>query len=874
MAQTCSKCSRINPPDALYCYFDGNVLGGARNGGPVDVAHQPFLSPLVFPSGRSCRNFDELAVACQEEWQAAREMLEQGFLESFLGGLGRSDLATAAREAAHFPDHDRGLDQLLAKLPSRVVEAPKLRAEPLEISLGTLQVGQDRTFNLHLENQGMRLLYGSVTSDDCPWLLLGDSPGAPQKLFQFCGEMTVPVRVSGKHLRAGVKPQEGRLAIESNGGTAAVAVRVEVPIKPYPDGPLAGATTPREVAQKAKAAVDRSRGGNKKEALEVAAYFEKGKVAAWYQSNGWTYPVQGPPASGLGAVQQFFEALGLTPPPKVRISAQTVALQGAVGDRLKSTLEVSSPEKRPVYAHGVSDQPWLEVGRARLNGRTAVVPLLVPAVPNRPGELLTAEVAVTANGKQKFKVPVTLAVGESFNFFDTPAAPASEPPKPEPAPAAVAAPAAVPAAKPTAPAKPAAPRAPRTAFPFIHAVPAALLALALLAVLGWDLFGPRGGSAFVAANTTDDVPYTDLIDATPRLAVEFHRPNERFGIAMTDQPDPENPTKHKRLTYEEDGSTNNTCLLLDGAEVLFGQKPGFWVKGMQLIRAKNRYRWTSAMEYAEKVRVTQIVELVPGQSRLLDTVLIHYVLENRSGSARTVGLRIMLDTFIGSNDGVPFRIPGQGQFVETMKDFTQAEIPDYIQAWERPDPRDPGTIAHLGLKGVELPKLEVEPIEKVRICHWPGNPDIRWQWEPTPLNQPPDKKDSCVVLYWAERGMNPGERRDLAFTYGLNALSSSQSGNADLSLTAGGSFRRGREFTVTATVKNPQPGQKITLQVPRGLALVTGQDAEQQLAGGGEYQQASWRLRSKAVGKFPIVVTTGPLREAYEVHVTTRSIFE
>src|SRR5579884_878154 len=211
MAQTCSKCSRLNPPDAVYCYYDGHVLGGSRNGGPVDVAHKPFLTPFVFPSGRSCRNFDELAVACQDEWQAARELLEKGFLESFLGGLGRSDLATAAREAAHFPDHDRGLDQLLAKLPSGVVEAPKLRAEPLEVTLGTLQVGQERTFQLHLENQGMRLLYGSVTSDDCPWLLLGDSPGAPQKLFQFCGEMTVPVRVGGKHLRAGVKSQEGRL---------------------------------------------------------------------------------------------------------------------------------------------------------------------------------------------------------------------------------------------------------------------------------------------------------------------------------------------------------------------------------------------------------------------------------------------------------------------------------------------------------------------------------------------------------------------------------------------------------------------------------------------------------------------------------------
>ena len=33
MVQTCSKCSRANPADAVYCYYDGLVLGGhSRNG--------------------------------------------------------------------------------------------------------------------------------------------------------------------------------------------------------------------------------------------------------------------------------------------------------------------------------------------------------------------------------------------------------------------------------------------------------------------------------------------------------------------------------------------------------------------------------------------------------------------------------------------------------------------------------------------------------------------------------------------------------------------------------------------------------------------------------------------------------------------------
>jgi hypothetical protein len=865
MAQTCSKCSRINPADAAYCYHDGNVLAAhSRNGGPVAMGTQPFLNAFVFPSGRQCRNFDELAVACQEEWGAARDLLQQGYLESFLGGLGRSDLAMAAREAAHFPDRDRGLDQLLAKLPSHVLDAPKLRAEPLEVSLGTLPIGQDREFKVRLENQGQRLLYGSITVDDCLWLTLGDAVGAHEKLFQFSHETVLPVHVRGKQLRAGTKPLEGRLLIESNGGTATVHVRIDVPIKPYPDGPLAGAKTPRQVAEKAKA--------NPKAA---AVYFEKGKVAAWYQSNGWTYPVQGPSASGLGAVQQFFEALGLTPPPKVEINERSVALHGSVGDPLRHTLEVSSPEKRPVFAHGVSDSPWLEVGRARLNGRTAIIPLVVPSVPDRPGETLTAQVTVTSNGQQKFVVPVKLAIGQGFDFTAVAAAPPPPPAREAPKPAAAPAPPPPPVKAPV----------PRTGggVGVVHLVPAALLVMALFGVLLYDLVSPAGpanaleqpGKAVVISGGDGDTPYSGLVETKPHLGIEFTK-STRFGISMLLEQDPENPKKHKRLTYEEDGQSNNTCVNLEGQEHLFGNAPpGKWVKGKQLLKAKNRERWASSMDYPEKVSVTQVVELVPGQSRLLDTVLVRYIVVNNSNLPRQVGLRVMLDTFIGANDGVPFRIPGRSTFLETKEDFDQKQIPDYVQAWEHADLKKPGTVAHLGLKGVELSGISVEPMEMMRICRWPGNSEIRWKWEPEAINQPPDKpKDSCVVLYWAERKMEPKERRDMAFTYGLSAVSAVQSGSTELGLTAGGSFKLGGQFTLTATVKDPHPGQKVTLKLPAGLALVPGQSLEQSLGGGAPQEPVSWRIHSTEVGDRALEVETNGARATYKVRITTGSIFD
>src|SRR5205085_3152490 len=112
MPQTCPKCRRANPADALYCYEDGFALGG-RTGGPLDPGAQPFPHPFVFPSGRSCRNFNELALACFQEWGLGVELLKHGDLANFLSGLGRADLARSAREAAGSPDKDRALDYFL-----------------------------------------------------------------------------------------------------------------------------------------------------------------------------------------------------------------------------------------------------------------------------------------------------------------------------------------------------------------------------------------------------------------------------------------------------------------------------------------------------------------------------------------------------------------------------------------------------------------------------------------------------------------------------------------------------------------------------------------------------------------------------------------
>jgi hypothetical protein len=582
--------------------------------------------------------------------------------------------------------------------------------------------------------------------------------------------------------------------------------------------------------------------------------------------------VQGPAAAGLGAVQQFFEALGLTPPPKVQISHQAIALQGAPGERLSQTIEVSSEERKHIYAHGTSNAPWLEVGRPKLKGRVATLKVVVPAVPDRPGETLQARLAVQSNGNQRFVVPVTLKVGEGAFDFATLTPVPSLAPAPPPLPAA----ASTPAPETTLPPLPAAaPPRRREGWPaWAHLVPAALLLIGLAGVFAWDFLSPArtdvGGPG--EADSRGGLRY-ELTDPEPRLGfIKNPSGNYRFGLVLLKETDPDNPEQHKRLTYVETGSTNNTCVLIDGHDHLFGQKPGQWSTRPE--EDDKRHYWKSNWYYpADGVLVTQEVQIVPGaQSGLLDTCLVRYTVQNRGTVPRTVGLRVMFDTFIGSNDGVPFTIPGREGLVTKPTTFTDKEVPDYLQALERPDLENPGTVAHMGLRGIEIPGVKFEPIKTLVICPFPDS-EARWEVEIDDAAKERTITDSAVLLYWDYREMKPGAVRHMAFSYGLNAISSPE-GAGNLALTAGGSFVVGNDFTVTAYVKEPKEGQKVKLRLPDGLSLLPGQQAEKEVAAQGKYTQVSWRVHSDKVGDYALSATsTSGARASYKIKITPASLF-
>jgi hypothetical protein len=878
MVPICKRCKRANPRDAIYCHHDGVLLAGKvggdipADGSAMNIGARPFSVPLVFPSGRQCFNFVQLSLACSEEAESALELLRKGHMETFLAGQGRTDLAAAAHAAARIDDRERGLDDFVGRLPAFSTPA-KLHVEPMALDFGTVRVGEDHRRELVLHNKGMRLLYGSA-SCDAAWLSLGDGPAVQGRAFQFRSRDVLIVQLLGRHLRAFEKPQDAQIILESNGGTITVAVRVHVPVKPFPEGVLAGAQSPRQLAHQAK-----------ESPKEAAVLIENGAVARWYSANGWTYPVRGPAASGVAAVQQLFEALGLVKPPRVELSEDAIRLRGAVDQKVEHTLAVITNENRSVIAHGTSDQAWLEVGRTIFRGRSAFLPLIV-MVPGRAGATLQAIVAIEANGGQRFAVPVTLAIAAAVPSPPAQIRPVASTPAATAAATPVKAAPAVPMSAAVPPPPPAAADTARGHSLLITILPALLLiaAASLGVVHDW-----------LATDRKTALPDVKApVDSTPRLEVRYHdvtrddvlenlylpdrQPTMRFGLVMKrNGKEIGAGVNIRRLTFDPWGRTNNTCLRFDKQdERLFGSGgKGHWQEsaaqgwkddqGQEHDGVKSVWIWDD-----KRIEATQFVELVRGeQSGLLDTCRVRYLLENRDAKEHVVGIRFLLDTFIGGNDAVPFTIPGEPDLCDTMKDLpAQAKdkkIPDFLQALEKPDLAHPGTIAHLRLKlqNLEPPArvtLGAWPNEKLRVLDKQANgPMTLWDVPLLPLKSL-DLDDSAIAIYWQEQPLKAGGKREVGFEYGLWNLASQGSRLATL---VDGAFRPDGELTVVAYIQRSgqdQDDETVSLKLPDGFKLLEGTQTQHlpKLPKDAKNTNVpiTWRVQAGPTGSYELTVTS------------------
>jgi hypothetical protein len=243
----------------------------------------------------------------------------------------------------------------------------------------------------------------------------------------------------------------------------------------------------------------------------------------------------------------------------------------------------------------------------------------------------------------------------------------------------------------------------------------------------------------------------------------------------------------------------------------------------------------------EEIDVTQYIQIVPGQANTLDTVLVYYRARNVGTVPRKVQIRLLLDTFIGDNDGVPFLVPGKSDLTKGAQ-LIGENVPEFLEAIENPnDPKNPGTIVRIGLKNLRWSKIDPQDPDEVII----GQMGNSGAWRPEFKDI---RDDSAVTVYWPEVELEPKREVHFAMTYGLGALEVSN----DLGLSAPGSAMPNREFTVTGYVYNAQAGQEVTLDLPAGLELAPGEKQVQTIGKASERAQVFWRVRATREGAYTL----------------------
>jgi hypothetical protein len=379
---TCPRCQRVNPHEAVYCYFDGVVL---RQGvGPRTAAIE-----FVFPSGRRCRNFDDLVQGCQYEWEDARELVRTGAFVKFLAGVGRMDLVRAASEAQALSDPDIGLHNFINALPVAQVQGPRLDLNPRRLNLGALRAGETREIRLSIVNLGKGLLQGKITvTEGANWLRIDEADIDGRCALKTARKQEITLRITTRDLPA-PRSYSGKLTVITNGGIAEVPIRMDIGALGFPRPPFAGVSSPREMAERMRS-----------QPKQAVALLENGEIQKWFLANGWAYPVAGPTARGVAAVQQFFEGMGLSKPPPLALSESELHLSAVAPELVRAQLTLSTTARKWVYASLESDAPWLRVLTPDISG------------PQRADFLFEADTGLVDPGLHEGNILLTANAGQ------------------------------------------------------------------------------------------------------------------------------------------------------------------------------------------------------------------------------------------------------------------------------------------------------------------------------------------------------------------------------------------------------------------------------------------------------------------------------
>lgn len=249
------------------------------------------------------------------------------------------------------------------------------------------------------------------------------------------------------------------------------------------------------------------------------------------------------------------------------------------------------------------------------------------------------------------------------------------------------------------------------------------------------------------------------------------------------------------------------------------------------------------------IQVWQVLSLTRSSTTgLLDTARIEYHVENTDDVSHMVGLRLMLDTMLGANDGAPFRVEDRGLTSDTV--YYAQDMPTFWQAFD--SLANPRVMSQGTLTG-----QDVTTPDRVYFTNWGSLADNVWNFDFTPGRDftriGEFELDSAIALFWDSLPLAPGESRSYVSYYGLGGVTIAP-GDLAVGVTSPAEITSTEDgfqtFSVVAYVQNTGEGDArdvvAEIKLPKGLELV-GSPAQVKLSdlAVNDTKQAGWQVRAE-----------------------------
>lgn len=336
----------------------------------------------------------------------------------------------------------------------------------------------------------------------------------------------------------------------------------------------------------------------------------------------------------------------------------------------------------------------------------------------------------------------------------------------------------------------------------------------------------------------------------------------RFAVETTGGAPARNNDDNKALIYGRPTPwTSYTTIWINDEKYVFGgetqRRAGKGAKYGEVIQAptiKDNQLITKTR--FDDIIVEQILSIVKSSTTgLADTAQIQYRVINEGEKEEKVGLRIMLDTMLGENDGAPFRL-GEDT-IASDKLYYDKQLDNFWQSFDsisNPEVTSQGTF--IG--------PDVSTPDRVYFSDWGSMADGVWDFDFNPgqefVRKGEYEIDSAMAMYWVPEIIEAGDSKTYISKYGLGGITIVP-GLLSLGVTSPAEVvfdNNNQSFPVVAYLENTSDIKARNVAIR--LELPAGFRANERIRNIGDMEsggisQITWNVRPENINDLPDEMT-------------------